>query len=39
VTVAIPEGVATTAVKAQPKSGWKRGRTANTITWLFRRTA
>lgn len=33
VTITIPEGIATTAVKAQPKSGWKLSRTANTITW------
>lgn len=32
-TITIPDGIAATAVKAQPKPGWKLSRTANTITW------
>lgn len=32
-TITIPDGIAATAVKAQPKPGWNLSRTANTITW------
>ena len=32
-TVTIPEGIAMSSVKAQPKAGWKLTRNGNQITW------
>jgi len=32
-TITVPDGIAASAVKAQPKPGWKLSRTGNAITW------